>query len=407
MHFEDGRRFVKFAPGPYDVVMVNLPDPTTVVVNRFYTREFFTEVERILSPNGIFTFALESPHLKLYGERRLLHRVLYAQLRERFAGVLFVPGFQTRYLACRAPGVLTSEPDVLARRLEERGIETREFSRFVIEDLLNPFRRDILAASLVQEPSESRAVNLDFHPLCAFAALTLWVRQYGEAGGALLRLAGRATGYAVLLPLVAAAVVALWWRRPGLPRFALPLIVAIAGFLGMGGQMVVLIGFQAVAGYLFYQIGLLMTVFMLGLTCGALLVRRSRSPALLIAVLAGLGLATLLMPLVLREAASRPQLVSWLLGTVSAVLGLLDGATFPLIVSLVEARHSRAAAALYAADLGGAAVGGLLAATVAIPLHGLFYTCLLLAAGAACALLLGLPLLRARPGRPQTRQNTW
>ena len=54
----DGRLFVKRTAERYDVVIVDVPDPSTSQLNRFYTAEFFGEVKRILSDGGVLSFAL-------------------------------------------------------------------------------------------------------------------------------------------------------------------------------------------------------------------------------------------------------------------------------------------------------------------------------------------------------------
>ena len=41
VHVTDGRWFLKTGSGRYDVIIVNLPDPQTAQLNRFYTLEFF------------------------------------------------------------------------------------------------------------------------------------------------------------------------------------------------------------------------------------------------------------------------------------------------------------------------------------------------------------------------------
>ena len=53
LHLADGRRFIRLArPGTYDVVLLNLADPQTAQVNRYYTREFYGLVWRALAPGG-------------------------------------------------------------------------------------------------------------------------------------------------------------------------------------------------------------------------------------------------------------------------------------------------------------------------------------------------------------------
>ena len=43
----DGRYYVKKCQEHYDVIILNLPDPSTALLNRFYTLNFFTEITRI------------------------------------------------------------------------------------------------------------------------------------------------------------------------------------------------------------------------------------------------------------------------------------------------------------------------------------------------------------------------
>ena len=54
----DGRLHVKRSREQYDVVIVDVPDPSTSQINRFYTREFFAEVRRMLVPGGVVSFSL-------------------------------------------------------------------------------------------------------------------------------------------------------------------------------------------------------------------------------------------------------------------------------------------------------------------------------------------------------------
>ncbi|MEJ2745737.1 MAG: hypothetical protein P8123_08660, partial [bacterium] len=55
VHYGVGRRFVKETGERFDVVIANMPDPATAMLDRFYTREFFSEVRRIMAPGGVFS----------------------------------------------------------------------------------------------------------------------------------------------------------------------------------------------------------------------------------------------------------------------------------------------------------------------------------------------------------------
>ncbi|MBZ5586679.1 MAG: hypothetical protein LAQ30_31730, partial [Acidobacteriia bacterium] len=49
IHIDDGRRFLKTADAAFDVIVVNLPDPQTAQLNRYFTLEFFREAARGMS----------------------------------------------------------------------------------------------------------------------------------------------------------------------------------------------------------------------------------------------------------------------------------------------------------------------------------------------------------------------
>lgn len=46
----------------YDVILVDLPDPRTVDVNKLYTQEFYSKCKRILSPGGVIITQAGSPY---------------------------------------------------------------------------------------------------------------------------------------------------------------------------------------------------------------------------------------------------------------------------------------------------------------------------------------------------------
>ena len=58
--FRDGRTFVGRTEDRYDAILLNLPEPATAQINRYYTREFFLQVRSRLSPGGVFSFVVPS-----------------------------------------------------------------------------------------------------------------------------------------------------------------------------------------------------------------------------------------------------------------------------------------------------------------------------------------------------------
>ena len=64
MHYADGRYFLrtylKTTDDTFDVIILNVPDPQTAQLNRFYTAEFFRSARDHLAPGGLLALQLRS-----------------------------------------------------------------------------------------------------------------------------------------------------------------------------------------------------------------------------------------------------------------------------------------------------------------------------------------------------------
>jgi len=414
-HFLDGRRFIADRArsaedaAKYDVIVVSMSDPYTGMLNRFYTEQFFGEAAAALRPGGIFCTTLSSSESFLTGPRQLLHASVYRALRGAFADVVVIPGALTYYLCATQEGVLSTDPGALSQRFAQRELQCQFMSPFWIGEKLLPFRRDQHMDALRRAPPTP--VNDDFRPITYYYFLRLWVRQFSPGLADALGSAARAAAWVVGVALGAAALFAggLWWWR-GYDRVAVVGALAATGLVEMGVSLIVLFAFQVIAGYIFFQLGILITLYMGGVAVGAAAGRRwtragARSSALLFAsCLAALAVLCLLLPHVLTFLQPRAQWANTVLGAVAFVAGALGGCAFPLAIGLTArsgADTARTGAALYAADLLGGAFGALLVTLAALPALGLAPTCRVLGLLVLAGLILVVPaVVRAtRRGR--------
>jgi len=363
----DGRRFVQQTGGRYDVVIVDVPDPSTSQLNRFYTAEFYAEVRRILTPGGVLAFALG--HYENYVSPGLAQLLASAHrtLRLSFGQVRMIPGGRVFFLASDGPLFLD-----IAARLEQRGLATRLVNRHYLDAMLAPDRLADLDRAVAQ-PAE---INTDFSPALYYYYLRHWLSQFtvrtGFLGGVLLVLL---TAYLLGLRTV-------------------PRVIFAAGFAAAALEVVLLLGFQVLYGSLYRQVGLVVTAFMAGLAVGAWRVNRRLerkatagfSPIRLLLLLscAIAGLAVLL-PFILPQLGRLDALTGSALTGQGVVLLLtfllaaLVGGQFPLAGATGSGEAAVTAARLYSADLVGAALGALLVSTLLIPLLGVTTVCLLTA----------------------------
>ncbi len=403
--FRDGRRHVTRHDGePYDAIILDLPKPVTAQINRYYTVEFFRAAARILSDRGVLAFRVESAENIATPEVGDFVACLRRTLRAVFADVAVTPGTSNVFMAAKCSGLLTLDPEVLLRRLDERKVSTAIFTDTVAGDL-EPFNVQILGDAL--DESRSSRVNTDLHPISYSHGLAVWAaKDRTPRSGPLDRLVNKPTAillrFAALPPAArwgiglaaaAACVVALFLVRPR-RSVAVGLAVACGGFTEISIEIAVLLAFQAFYGYVYALLGLILASFMVGLCVGGWLASRiiARS-ARLFRALALTQAALALYPLVLIASIGCARTsggADWAVAAVFMILtftaGLVGGLQFPLAAAVATGGSGNVVARLSALDLCGAALGAFSVSAFLIPTVGLETLAVFLAGLGAVAL---------------------
>jgi len=406
-------------------VILDLPEPSTGALNRFYTLEFFAEVRAVLASGGVFALGL--PSAENYWSPELARRngSVYHTLRAVFPKVVVLPGEHNFFLASDAE--LETDPAILAGRLARRGVETRWVTREYVEYVFTTDRFAEVRAELAA--TAGVRLNRDLAPICYYYDLALWLSRFypstssgqvpSTSSGRVPRLrgafeqAGLASLWWVAVPLMLVVLLARWRRlRPeqrgkpveppgtgGHPEpvegWAVPLAIAGIGLAEMTLEVVILFAFQVLHGTVYARVSLIVTAFMAGLALGGAAgtrllarwasVKRNARRALIIIQLA-IAAYSVILPLILSLPTPMPVLAFPLLALVA---GGLTGMAFPLAVALVRGRADRAAGLLYGADLVGGCLGALVGAVLFVPVLGIPQTCAAVAlVGVAGVLLL-------------------
>jgi len=397
VHYLDGRFFVKTTQPQYDLVFVNLPDPSTALLNRYYTLEFFREVRRVLRPGGVLGLTLMSSETYLGGLLGGQAAAIYQTLTKVFPYVVMQPTERTYFFAAMEPGVVTTDWQLLASRFRQRHVRTDHFLPEAFATYYFPGRAESLQQRLAQRTDVQP--NTDLHPISYFYNLLLWAEYSGSRVGKGLQLVQKVPVGLIVLGLVALGALRLAWivltpARAARHRRANYLFsVAACGFAAMGLEVILIFGFQNLYGYVYQMIGLLVALFMFGLAVGSWLInarlpRLRRGLGLLIGIEAAVVVFALLLPLILEAFSARllGHVGLWLSLLVFAALigltGLLIGLELPLASQLyltVAQRLSHTAGMVDAADHFGAFAGALLAGAVLIPVFGTAATCAIVA----------------------------
>ena len=441
IHPMDGRLFLKTSNSKFDVIIINLPDPFTAQLNRFYTQEFFIEAAEKLNPGGVLSFQVTASENYISQELADLLRCLQKTMRAVFPQVVAIPGETVHFLAANQPGSLTLDPSELMTRLRERRIRTQYVREYYIPFRMSPDR--MLDLQLQIEPQPATPINRDFTPIAYYFDVVLWSSRFHSVWRELLeslaRLRFGAVAGAVALGALGLALIAALYERLRIARhrgsgdFTSPqdgdvksplhchhatvgFCVAAMGFTLLGLEVLLLLGFQALYGYVYQQLSILVAVFMVGMAAGAWLalnkvralpaqfkpVPASLDPKMCAETrrawrfeflrLALLQLLAALAPLLLyalfvllegvRNLAALLTISQIVFPVLALIAGLLGGYQFPLASRIYFARSDKSKrnpGMLYALDLLGACLGAVALSAYLLPVYGFLRTAMLMA----------------------------
>jgi spermidine synthase len=361
--FRDGRAFLQESSEKFELIILNLPEPASAQVNRFYTREFFLLAASRLKPGGVFSFIVPSSESYIGPSLQKFLASLHFTLASSFPKVKVVPGEQNIYLASAGP--LTIDADELSRRIESFNLHNSYVTPGFLSVRLQPRRIQYLEEKLQEGPLR---INTDLRPVGFYLQAVFWSAQFRGIDARVLDFFSRIPLFWLLdvpLLLVLAVFVALRLKRSALGFYLAPLTVM--GLTTIAIEIVILIWFQALYGYLYGRIALLLAIFMLGLFVGSLVSSKTGGAAMKRLTLIQLGFTLLVVLSWLALATRPPEIVPFL----SLFLAGYFGGDLFIVSCSLYLKKKTAYGLGYGLDLGGSFLGALAISSLLIPLAGL------------------------------------
>ncbi|MFZ4695169.1 MAG: spermidine synthase [Verrucomicrobiia bacterium] len=363
----DARELVKRARAEYDVILVEVPDPSSYQWNRYFTREFFGEAKRAMRKDGVLAVAAGEYANYVSPELANILATLTGTMEAAFSHIVVLPTTRIRTLGSDGP--LSTD---IVGMVAATGLPMRHLNPAGLRAIFRGERMtQVQGARNVSVPP-----NLDFHPVLCERFFQDWMKRFRPAPSGLALVA-----LAVLL--VGVAMV----RRKAFPVMA-------AGYAGATSQVLVLVGFQVLFGSVYGKVGWLTAVFFGGLGIGAAIGARARGSgprvALLLLVSTLVAFPSLLVGLGKVDGRGARFAAEWIgVPLLAFVPAMLSAVVLPL-----AARGDGKARAgdLYHADFAGGCLGALLVSGLLLPWLGLPSAAYI----AAAVGLLGTLLTRGR-----------
>lgn len=358
---EDGRRFIKKLKKPaYDLIILNLPQPSTAGINRFYTTDFFREAKDILKRDGIIFLSISRSTGYIGKRMQTASGSIYNSLKSVFRYVEVTAQEYGGLFA--SDSVIQTEPEILENRFARRTIQTKHFNQFLFRDAFSPINADYVKKRL----GEITLVNTDLRPSAYLYNLMLWAEVHG---GKILHSLLAINGWDVVLTFAIALVcIALISYRK--KKRVIYFSIFTTGFSGMSFVLTVILAYQAIYGYVYEMIGILSATFMIGLWIGTLITRNVRKP---LRILFYLELTTILLS-ISSSLFFKAEFFFYLLVFLA---GIITGSQFS--TANLSMGDPEAGGKLYAMDLIGSFSGALIPSLIIIPLFGASNALLLIA----------------------------
>jgi spermidine synthase len=405
----DARFFIKSTGEKYDCIIVSAAPPQTARLNRYYTVEFFGQLRNRLNPGGVISLSLNSSENYINSELRQFLQSIYVSLKKSFSEIKVIPGDTVYFLASDSKDYLTDDAAILLQRLKERGIKTEYVREYYLFSKLSGQRVSYIEAILNHQPQAM--ANYDFKPMGYFYNLIFWTKHFKDSFFILLLNGASALMVRLIFAIFAVIVILTGLTRLKRARFRNEVCifsVFITGFSSMAIQIITLLCFQIIYGYLFYKIGFILSAFMIGVVFGGYYAVKYSIPkdALkgLILVQFMISVYAIILPFVFNFlieqgssfAVKFGQNVVFLI--LPAICGILCGAQFSYVNKTClrkEEDSARLGGFTYAADLFGSCIAAFVAAVFLIPVVGIFQACLLIV-GLNLLVLAFLPAIRLK-----------
>ncbi|OHD69028.1 MAG: hypothetical protein A2W19_17390 [Spirochaetes bacterium RBG_16_49_21] len=367
---QDLRHFLKNSRDEFDMIITVPPQPDNIMLNRFYTREFYAQCRGHLTSRGIFIAGLRGFSNYMSNDLRDYIASIYAAFSREFPVHLKTSGDTIYLIGAKQRGILPESIEALiaaygsSAPARDNRFEREVMQNFSPDELKMFFERTQLDYfdSVIAPRARTIDANRDLKPGAYWKNIVFTAFKEQSALHFVLR-------NFVFIPLILLVLTgaALWdiRRKHGSVALLKGLFMYLTGFISISTMIVLILIYQNSQGIVYYRISLISALYMLGLALGGFTFNQKRIlklPVIFIAIAAALGS---MLIFVVHEA-------GFLYWTLIPVFSFLCGALFPLLfASGGGTEYYTAASVLDSMDHFGGIAGSLLTVVLVLPLLGL------------------------------------
>jgi len=353
--YKDPRIFITETKKKYDIVLVNISDPVNVQLNRYYTKEFFSDIDLILKSNGIIQISLSDPGVFMNNTSIQIHSAVFNSLQSVFSNVKLYSSSQNFFI-----GAQSLLPQGILDRVSEINLNNEYFNEYYLdEDGIN-----LKGQQIINRIDKNSQINTDKWPMTYFLFGKRWLTYHHQP-----------LYYFILLLLIPFIILFFIIKN----KNKIPL--ALSGFTSSAFQMILILIFQIYFGYIYQMLGVFFIVFMIGLAMGVGFVSKlfiHRKYSVIVCQLWFFFLIMMLLIVFHFDMMQNSSLTFFLIFILNFSSALFTGIQFSIASQEGGLSISEKGANIYSADLLGSTIGALLITSMIIPLLGFEVTLVVL-----------------------------
>ncbi len=389
----DIRTFLQTNTNKFDIIILNLPTPNNLLLNRYFTYEFFLQLRDNLSNDGVAGISFPAEANYLGPELSFTGSSLMFTLGLVFKDIVLKPGSDSCFFAAKKKGIVSDKSTKLIQRLKGiNGIDkllkpeliASAFEKSRIEFQLSKYKE------IIRKYPEKFIINTDRNPKSFLFTLLFTIKKLGNIGFSETNL------FLIMqkvFPLALFSILIYFFLRifyyffyyvkkeksNVLSKHELYFFVFAAALSSIGINLLLIFLFQIYFGTVFLYFGIITAFFMLGLFLSGILaetlLKLFSSRNLLITISSVFVIVLLIIYL------KPPQYSALYFSCLFFIAGSLCGPYFVLAAHALRKQNieeTQTGSRLESFDNLGGAVGSIICSLILLPTIGIDKTLIVL-----------------------------
>ena len=288
----DVKKYIEINNSKFDLIVLNLPNPSTLLLNRYFTFEFFEQIKKVTAPSGIVGVNFPAGANYMGTELSFMGSSLLYTLRQVYDYIILKPGGESCFFAARNKDIVSNSGVTLQKRLNSIKDIRKVFYPQNIKSIFETSRITFQMKkyeNIINKYPPQILLNTDKNPKSFLYTLLFTIKKLGNVGFSLSDLNRTLLivfPWIILIAFMYFVLRIFYYYYYGVKKSRRKKInidlskteqyfgVFVAAITGLSINLILIFLFQIYFGSIFLYFGIITALFMLGLFISGLTVEK-------------------------------------------------------------------------------------------------------------------------------------